>query len=43
MVSQAQAGRCSLADVSPWLSQVPAELYGLPWPGGKRPLAGGVG
>jgi len=43
MVSQAQAGRCSLADVSRWLSQRPAELYGLPWPGGQRPLAGGVG
>jgi len=26
---KAQAGRCSLADVSPWLSQSPAELYGL--------------
>jgi len=33
----------TLADVSPWLSQRPAELYGLPWTVGQRPIAGGVG
>jgi len=38
MVSQAQAGRWSLADVSPWLSQRPAELYGLV---GKADCRGG--
>ena len=38
MLSQAQAGRCSVADVSRWMSQRPAELYGLK---GKGRLAVG--
>lgn len=38
MLTQAQAGRCSVADVSRWMSQRPAELYGLE---GKGRLAVG--
>ena len=38
MLTQAQAGRCSLADVSRWMSRRPAELYGLE---GKGRLAVG--
>ena len=30
MLSQAMAGRCSLADVSRWMSARPAEIYGIP-------------
>jgi len=38
MLTQARAGRCSLADVSRWMSRRPAELYGLE---GKGRLAVG--
>lgn len=38
MLTQAQAGRCSVADVSRWMSRRPAELYGLE---GKGRLAVG--
>jgi dihydroorotase len=37
MLSQVALGRCSLAQVSRWLSLAPAQLYGIPHKGEIRP------